>query len=266
MAPAPCQTALAPVPAPDARPRARADPRQIPQIDRFNARLERRLDDLHGLPVDRFEGGAPGFVAANDLRQTAPQGGYVQRSTAVDGYRFVIKVFCELAVQPNLLLRKRKRCRPGIAVGNWRRVDGLVRRPRLQVFPDQILPALLLRFPLHFRSLRLVRATAWRATRHRGTAWRRLRSLGRFGLRLAPNLTRSDLSPRNPRFERHSIGSGTSVKSPIRRKSASNTTCPSTRASGAPKQKCAAQPKARWRLSLRECRSDQDRENARDRD
>ena len=65
------------------------------------------------------------------------------------------------------------------------------------------------------------------------------------------NLTLSDRSPRSPRFVRHTNSCGSIRNRSKARSRASNTICPSMRANGAPKQKCAAYPNARCRLSCR---------------
>ena len=72
-----------------------------------------------------------------------------------------------------------------------------------------------------------------------------LRGSQRVSSLLLSHSTFNAFNPRNPRFDRHSNGSGTSVTFGQRRKNASSTICPSIRASGAPKQKCAAYPNAR---------------------
>src|SRR5438876_4824888 len=60
-----------------------------------------------------------------------------------------------------------------------------------------------------------------------------------------------DRKPRSPRFVRQTRGPSSSDQSGSLRTISSKLTCPSMRASAAPKQKCAAQPKERCRLSLR---------------
>src|SRR5213078_3184432 len=60
-----------------------------------------------------------------------------------------------------------------------------------------------------------------------------------------PRVTGSASSPRKP------SGPGSSSMRSNRLTSAASATCPSMRASGAPKQKCAPQPNDRWRLSAR---------------
>jgi hypothetical protein len=57
--------------------------------------------------------------------------------------------------------------------------------------------------------------------------------------------TGSAFKPRNPKLFLHASGPGSSSSCGRRRNKASNATCPSMRAKGAPKQKCAAHPKAR---------------------
>src|ERR1022692_804135 len=64
-------------------------------------------------------------------------------------------------------------------------------------------------------------------------------------------VTFSAVKPRNPVFARHSHEVPTSARLGSRRRSVLKAICPSIRAKGAPKQKCAAQPNARWRLSAR---------------
>jgi hypothetical protein len=60
----------------------------------------------------------------------------------------------------------------------------------------------------------------------------------------ARNVTGRTVNPRSPKFSRHVIGPGPSDKSLNRRNRVENAICASMRASGAPKQKCAPQPKA----------------------
>src|SRR5580698_3462509 len=59
------------------------------------------------------------------------------------------------------------------------------------------------------------------------------------------------LSPRKPKFSRQTKSSHANSKFFKRRNSVLKAICPSMRASGAPKQKCAAQPNARCPLSPR---------------
>src|SRR5258708_10106526 len=95
-------------------------------------------------------------------------------------------------MQPNLLLRKRERCRPALAARNGCRLFGLVRPACLQIFPDQLLLATLRsRLFLRLRAgPMLIWATALGSDRRdrgrRGLLRLLLRSCSRLGTELDP--------------------------------------------------------------------------------
>src|SRR5262245_7484617 len=91
------------------------------KIDQWQLYCRNGVDNLHGLAVDDVEGRAPGFVSAQDLGEALLQNGEIERPIAVDGDRLVVNgnFRGNLRVQPDLLLWKRQRCRPGArAFGN----------------------------------------------------------------------------------------------------------------------------------------------------
>ncbi len=61
--------------------------------------------------MDNVKGGTPGFVATEDFGEAALKNVEIERAVPVDGDRLVVDgdLGSDLRMQPDLLLRKRKR-------------------------------------------------------------------------------------------------------------------------------------------------------------
>src|SRR5262245_27941554 len=166
----------------------------------------RLTHDLHELAVLDGERRAPRLVTAQHLGQASLERGHVEGSPAVDRDRLVV----------DRLVRCRAGVEPQLTLGERGR---------------QTLPR-----PAPYDLVAGLRTTTLESLEIRRDAVRvlhRSKATGRA------------LRPRSPRLLRQTSGPGSSSRRGSRRSSASNATWPSMRASGAPKQKWAAQPKAR---------------------